>query len=508
MQPGFGGMGMPGMGMPGMGMPGMGMPGMQPDMSGMGMLGMPGAGMQGGGMLGGDLSGMQMGQMGMPGMGMPGMGMPGAQFGAAPARRRKSNKMPLILGLAGGGVVVLILLVVAVKVVMNLFSSDTIAQNTPPATPSAAPATPTTTNPAPTPTPAETPGATPATTPAAGTPTTGSTPAGVPATGTPSPTGAPPTAGTPTAGTPTAGDPASGSPATGTPSGSSPAAGTPPASGGNPPTGSKPSGSGKLPRVEKGKDGNFVVFIDDERPPAKGPAMADISRTLEGWRTGTGNTMPAKGLKTFKDHREAYGYGWLVELLPHLGYQADYESIDFKATWANDTSALQYKAIPEFLNPANPDYRIDYHRFEKMAVTHFVGMSGLEDSRVAVNATDLPRSDPRAGVFGYESIAKASEITDGLSQTIMVIGSGGQSGPWIAGGGATIRGVRGKDYFDELTGFGSKGLANKGALVMMADGSIKALSAEIDPKVFRSLCTIHGSDTVDLDSLGDKLANP
>jgi hypothetical protein len=33
----------------------------------------------------------------------------------------------------------------------------------------------------------------------------------------------------------------------------------------------------------------------------------------------------------------------------------------------------------------------------------------------------------------------------------------------------------------------------------MADGSVRFVSANVEPTVFRSMCTIHGRDTVDLE---------
>jgi len=38
--------------------------------------------------------------------------------------------------------------------------------------------------------------------------------------------------------------------------------------------------------------------------------------------------------------------------------------------------------------------------------------------------------------------------------------------------------------------------------VLMADGSTRHLSAEIDPSVFRALVTIHGAESVDASPLG------
>jgi hypothetical protein len=103
-------------------------------------------------------------------------------------------------------------------------------------------------------------------------------------------------------------------------------------------------------------------------------------------------------------------------------------------------------------------------------------------------------------MFGYAGVARPAEISDGQSQTIMLIGSGKLAGPWVHGGGATIRGAR-EPYFDELSGFGSAGLTSKGALTVMADGSVRVIGANISPQVFKAMSTIHGAETVDLSHL-------
>jgi hypothetical protein len=159
--------------------------------------------------------------------------------------------------------------------------------------------------------------------------------------------------------------------------------------------------------------------------------------------------------------------------------------------------------IPEFLNPSDPREHWHGHPpMDGLGLSHFAGMSGIEDGRSVVAAA-LPREDPRAGIFGYDRIAKPNEITDGQSNTIMIVGSGRLAGPWIQGGGATIRGAR-EPYFDKLTGLGSRGLPEPGTIVMFADGSTHVISPNIDPAVFRALCTIHGGESVDPQQLQSK----
>jgi hypothetical protein len=188
-------------------------------------------------------------------------------------------------------------------------------------------------------------------------------------------------------------------------------------------------------------------------------------------------------------------YSWMHNILPFMGHQDTYDKFDLTKP-LHDKANMKYGTIlvPEFLVPGNPKQRWDGFPFDHFALTHFVGMSGIEDSRNVV-AGKLERSDPRAGVFGYDRIANIAEITDGTSNTIMVIGVGELANPWVMGGGATIRGAR-QPYFDKLSGFASHG--QSGPIAMMADGSVRVISPNIDPAVFRAMCTIHGAETVDL----------
>lgn len=193
------------------------------------------------------------------------------------------------------------------------------------------------------------------------------------------------------------------------------------------------------------------------------------------------------------------GYSWMTQLLPYLGEEERHQEFDFTKSWLNKVNLQLTGPVPAFLNPADPREAWEGWPYDGIGLTHFVGVSGIEETRNDIAAL-LPRSDPRAGMFGYEEIARPAQITDGASQTLMLIGSGALAAPWVQGGGATIRGLR-EPYFDELTGFGSQGLSEPGAMVMFADGSAKTMSAKISPQVLRSLATIRGAESVDQSQL-------
>lgn len=259
--------------------------------------------------------------------------------------------------------------------------------------------------------------------------------------------------------------------------------------GGNPSTtagGNKPAGEGGVILKGMGIETPFTVM----------PNLQGFGPALPKWQSDPKSKL--SGVFRVEDDKRIMNsghYSWMVNILPFLGHQDVYDKFDFTKPMHDDNN-FKYGLIliPEFLNPSDPRQRWKGYPMDGIALTHFVGMSGVEDSRNVV-AGKLPRSDPRAGVFGLDKIATPAEITDGLSQTIMVVGSGELVSPWIQGGGATIRGAR-EPYFDKITGFGSKG--KSGPMVLMADGSIRQLSDKMDPAVFRAMCTIHGADTVDL----------
>lgn len=192
-----------------------------------------------------------------------------------------------------------------------------------------------------------------------------------------------------------------------------------------------------------------------------------------------------------------YGYSWMTGLLPYIGHEYVHDKFDFDKPWIEDDNLRAARAVvPAFLNPADPRSRWSGRPYQFTGLTHFAGMSGIESGRNEV-AAQLPRSDARAGIFGYDSIAKPADITDGTANTIALIGTGNIAGPWVAAGGSTIRGAR-KPYFSESTGFGSIGLPRPGTYVLMADGSARIITADIDPEVFASMCTIHGAEKIDM----------
>ena len=70
--------------------------------------------------------------------------------------------------------------------------------------------------------------------------------------------------------------------------------------------------------------------------------------------------------------------------------------------------------------------------------------------------------------------------------------------PWMAGGGSTLRGVPETDSVKPFVSTTYNGKA--GTYLLMADGSVRFVAADVKDEVFKALCTIKGpADVAALD---------
>lgn len=278
-----------------------------------------------------------------------------------------------------------------------------------------------------------------------------------------------------------------------------------------PPAASAPATTAGAANTKGASTSEPVVDSPDFGKPAPGSSTSTTRRAppvvasrslsalppgLAAWYEQPGGSLTGIVNPSKADDPTVAHLSWMTGLLPYLGYQAKYNGLKLTEpiTHAANLEVAE-TVIPEFQNPLDGRSKWEGYPFDGLALTHFAGMSGVEDAR-NVSAAKLPRSDPRAGVFGYDEVARPAAITDGASQTIMIVGTGRLAGPWIMGGGATIRGAR-EPLFDKVSGLGTEGLSGGGTLVVMADGSVRHVSAAIAPPVFKAMCTIHGQDPAD-----------
>ncbi|WP_406694582.1 DUF1559 domain-containing protein [Singulisphaera sp. Ch08] len=127
----------------------------------------------------------------------------------------------------------------------------------------------------------------------------------------------------------------------------------------------------------------------------------------------------------------------------------------------------------------------DHRRPRKPFPLTYVGVAG-----VGADAPRLPSKHPRAGVFGYDRATRIEDITDGTNQTMMLIETARDLGPWTAGGPSSVRGVdpATKPYIGHNRPFG--GYHPGGVNVAFADGSVRFLRHSIEPSIFEGLSTV------------------
>jgi prepilin-type N-terminal cleavage/methylation domain-containing protein/prepilin-type processing-associated H-X9-DG protein len=177
---------------------------------------------------------------------------------------------------------------------------------------------------------------------------------------------------------------------------------------------------------------------------------------------------------------------WMSALLPYLEQDSLYRKIDLEKGYEGNLPAVQ-TSIKTFLCPsANVEATGD-------AVTHYVAMSGI-----GLDAATRPAGAPGNGFMGCDRLTSLSMIKDGTSNTIALMETRSDLGPWARGGPSTLRGFDPADVpiFGDQRPFGGH---PNGINAAMADGSVRFINASIDPAKLGAAITIDGGEPFDLD---------
>ncbi len=160
-------------------------------------------------------------------------------------------------------------------------------------------------------------------------------------------------------------------------------------------------------------------------------------------------------------------HSWQTMLLPMMDQQPLYNTIDQSAPWTDPAQRAAFtQKVPSYLDP------------NQAMVT---SADGLALTHYTINAN----------LAGPNKAMKLGEVTDGLSNTIMLGEVATGFVPWgdpsnardpALGIGKGL-GMFGSNYFG-------------GANIVMADGAVRFLSENIDPAVLKALSTPNGGETV------------
>ncbi|MCE9564195.1 MAG: DUF1559 domain-containing protein [Planctomycetes bacterium] len=199
-----------------------------------------------------------------------------------------------------------------------------------------------------------------------------------------------------------------------------------------------------------------------------------------------------------------------AEMLPFLGREGLHRSINKDAAWyafdAKDNIRNLEAGeawVPELLVPTYPQsawratskYVADGR---VLGATNYIAIAGKGLGAARFDPKN-PEQAKKVGMVGYDWGSKPDEVTDGLSNTIFLMQTppGGLQQPWIAGGGATVRGLNETAPMHGLAHtYGTPG-GKSGTFVLMGDGSVRFVPANIDPKVILAMSTRAGGDGAD-----------
>lgn len=215
---------------------------------------------------------------------------------------------------------------------------------------------------------------------------------------------------------------------------------------------------------------------------------------------------------------------WMVEVLPLLGegeFQELYNQIDRDKSWREGVNALNATAlVPHFLSKEAPmaAWWIPYPGMTKpVAATHFVGIAGIGLDAASYDPAD-PAAKDKIGVFGYDRETKWEDLKK-PECTIAVLqvptaDTFAYRAPWLAGGGATVRGVPEEDsvapficegYAGNVEAFKGK----RGTYAIMANGDVRFIPHDIPNDVFKKMCSLTLAEQIDnLDELAPKVPRP
>ena len=177
---------------------------------------------------------------------------------------------------------------------------------------------------------------------------------------------------------------------------------------------------------------------------------------------------------------------WMVALLPYVEQGNLYRKIDTDKGYAENQ--------PETTTTINMLHCLSSKEtLTDTPYTNYIAMSGIGSFSAA-----QPAGFAGNGFMGYDRLTSFKMIKDGTSNTIALMETSHNLGPWARGGKSTLRGFDPTDspFRGKQQQFGCH---ENGTNVAMADGSVRFLHKSIEPRNVAAAITIDGGEPVDLD---------
>lgn len=148
-------------------------------------------------------------------------------------------------------------------------------------------------------------------------------------------------------------------------------------------------------------------------------------------------------------------HSWQTSLLPHMEHASLYNQIDFDQPWSDPANQALFKQeIPSYLNPTISENKSP----DGLGLSHYVGNQHFLKKNTGIQLRD---------------------ITDGASNTIIAVEAGENFKPW--GDPTNIADL------SNIMSSGNKTAYKGGRHILMADGSVRFISENVDPETLKHL---------------------
>lgn len=236
--------------------------------------------------------------------------------------------------------------------------------------------------------------------------------------------------------------------------------------------------------------------------------LKQIVLALQNYRSCFSDTFPSA---TVSNEHLPCGerLSWLVSAMPFIEQNRIYNNLDREKGWQDEPNLIP--KVPNIdprddhiTGPPKPVGELKMFRCpadltaspsSAAGLTNYVGISG-----VGPDAAERQIGYPGVGFFGCDRKLRMEDIKDGSANTIAVMETNWDIGPWTAGGLSTVRPFDPAriPYLGAGRPFdsGHRGVTQ----AAFADGSVHGLTNSVQPEMLEALATIAGGEkTVPLD---------
>ena len=245
--------------------------------------------------------------------------------------------------------------------------------------------------------------------------------------------------------------------------------------------------------------GKMAVFASEQSYYALSSAVPRMLAATKQFPRGTAERKLTDVSRMGLRYKPETRVSFFAELLPFINRSALAVGLNRDLAWFDEKNLHVAESwVPELLVPLYPQsaWRADWPETPGRVFggTNYVAIAGV--------GLDAARYDPKTqakkvGITGYEWGSKVEEVTDGLANTIYLMQTPpGLHQPWLAGGGATIRGLSETDPMQGFRHTHGTPDGKPGTFALMGDGSVRFIPGDIKPDLLIAMATRAGGEDI------------